>query len=82
MIDRTILLFALLGFRVLNGEVSPVAANECPVDQVCGRQPVPPSAKRGRGSVRFLWIRGRSGTSVSSRARAGPTSVDLDSLWS
>ena len=27
------------------------------VDQVCGRQPVPPSAKRGRESVRFLWIR-------------------------
>jgi len=25
---------------------------------------------------------GRSGTSVPSRARAGPTSVDLDSLWS
>ena len=28
-----------------------------PIDQVCGRQPVPPSAKRGRESVRFLWIR-------------------------
>jgi hypothetical protein len=28
-----------------------------PFDQVCGPQPVPPSAKRGRESVGFLWIR-------------------------